>query len=319
MNDVINSIRPVVFTCDQAYAMPLATALRSIAESNQADWPLNIHILSNGFTEATRYAVSGSLPSGSASIRWRPVDVRAFDGLSSWAGATRKNYARLLIPKLFPASTERILYLDPDIIVMDRLHALWTTDLEGAAIGAVLDTGVDPLLRAGKLADRNVPRVDSYFNSGAMLIDLPRWRSERISERALEYLRQNPATFFSDQDAFNVACDGRWKPLDGKWNYQRHLDGSIDNIEPASRPTIVHFVSTPKPWDPTSLSENAAFYDDYRRRTRFARTKTDKFRDICVRFWTLFKRWLSNHLIGVRAWTYLKSIIAKTFPAHRPT
>lgn len=319
MNSAINSVRPVVFTCDQAYAMPLATALRSIAESNRSDWPLNFHILSNGFTEATRDAVSRSLPAGSATIRWVPIDLQAFDGLSAWAGSTKMNYARLLVPKLFPASTQRILYLDPDILVTARLSTLWETDLEGAVIGAVLDTGVDPLLRTGNLSGRNIPTVARYFNAGVLVIDLPRWRSERISERALEYLRWNPQTFFSDQDALNVACAGRWKPLGSTWNFQRHLDYPIERIEAGSRPAVVHFVATPKPWDPASLSHNSAFYEGFRSRTRFARTKSDKVRDAGVRLWAVFKRWFANHLIGIRAWTYFRSVTAKSFAAHRPT
>ncbi len=115
------------------------------------------------------------------------------------------------------------MYLDADILVLDDLESLWETDLEGAVVGAVLD-GLDPKLKHGDPGFEEVPRVQDYFNSGVLLIDLGRWREERISERALELLINHPQSLFSDQDALNIVCDGRWKKLDPRWNFQDYYE-----------------------------------------------------------------------------------------------
>jgi lipopolysaccharide biosynthesis glycosyltransferase len=43
-------------------------------------------------------------------------------------------------------------------------------------------------------------------------------------------------------------------------------------MAPEQRPTIVHFAGKWKPWNPTTLSPDNGFYNDFRHRTRFART-----------------------------------------------
>ena len=54
-------------------------------------------------------------------------------------------YYRLLAPRLLPASLHRVLYLDPDILVINPLTPLWETDLKGNLFGAASHTTVSDL------------------------------------------------------------------------------------------------------------------------------------------------------------------------------
>lgn len=288
-----NRIRPLVMACDEAYATQLATTLRSVVDSHQAGWPLECHVLCEGFSEAARKKVLDSLPAGSASVRWIPVELKQFRGLSTEDHISTMTFARFLIPDVFPATVSRVLYLDVDVLVLDDLDALWTTDLDGAVLGAVVD-GLDWQIKANKPGVEEVPRVREYFNAGVLLIDLDRWRAERISEKAVEYLVHNPTTPFADQDALNVVCDGRWKPLDSRWNFQGHLKQKIADIAPEQRPGIVHFVTYLKPWNSSSLSVNASFYDAVRSRTCFARTRVEEQWDLLNEMWYRSKRALKR-------------------------
>ena len=284
---------PIVLACDGAYGMPLATTLRSIVESNPGSWPLEFHVLASGVPERTRTRVMTSLPRGSASLRWVSINLDLFEGFSTAPYISTMTYARFLIQRVFPETVSRVLYLDADLLVLDDLSPLWQTDLQGAVIGAVTD-GLDALIKTGWPGLEAVPRVTEYFNAGILLINLDRWRSERIAEKALAYLVQHPDSPFSDQDALNVACDGRWHCLDPRWNFQEHLHHKIAEMTAAERPRIVHFVTTAKPWNPTSLSSNAAFYDAFRRRTRFARSAGDIAWDMARRAWSQLKRRAQN-------------------------
>jgi lipopolysaccharide biosynthesis glycosyltransferase len=279
---------PVVLACDEGYAMPLATALRSIVEANRKGWPLDFHVLSDGFSEDTRKKVSDSLPNGSGSIRWVYADLGLFEEFSTMPYISKMTYARFLIPRIFPETVSRVLYLDADLLVLEDLERLWGTDLKGAVVGAVLD-GLDQRIKSGELGLEEVPHVRDYFNAGVLLIDLDRWRKERISERALEYLNQHPRSPYSDQDALNVVCDGLWKKLDPRWNFQNHLGKRLSNMGAEERPGIVHFVWRFKPWDIGTLSVNAFFYDLFRSRTCFARTPREILWDTLQRDWSRLK------------------------------
>ena len=131
-----------------------------------------------------------------------------------------------------------------------------------------------------------MPRVRDYFNAGVLLIDLDRWRKERISEKALEYLAQHLQSPYADQDALNFACDGLWKRLDPRWNFQPFYEKrKIADMDSKERPGIVHFVTQAKPWNARLPNVNASFYDGFRSRTCFARTYDDKLRDILQDGW----------------------------------
>jgi lipopolysaccharide biosynthesis glycosyltransferase len=302
--------RPIVLACDAAYAMPLATALRSIVEANQNSWPLEFHVLSEGFSEKAQRRVFDSLPKGSASIRWVAVDLSPFGDFATLPHISKMTYARFLIPSIFPDTVSKILYLDADLVVLDNLRALWEIDLDGFVVGAVLDRW-DQNIKLGDLDLSDVPRVQDYFNAGVLVINLDRWRELRISEKAIDYLTRYPLSPFSDQDALNVACDGRWKKLNTRWNFQDHCEHNILNMQPKQCPGIVHFVGKAKPWNASIPNLNARFYDDIRSQTCFARTHSDRLRDVLKGFRFRLNAILWRYAFYLNIRSYLKSALQK--------
>lgn len=275
---------PVVLACDAAYGMQLATTLRSILEANPRAWPLEFHVLSHGLLDGTRTKVLNSLPSGSASTHWIPVDPDLYKEFETAPHVSKMTYVRFLIPRLFPSTVSRVLYLDTDLLVLDDLRPLWETDLEGAVVGAVIDRW-DLQIKRREAGLEDVPLVQNYFNAGVLLIDLPRWRDERISEKAMEYMVEHPHSPFMDQDALNVACDGLWKRLDPRWNFHDPYGKKILEMAPGQRPGIIHFVGKEKPWCAGIPNVNARLYDAIRSRTCFARTPRDRVGDVFQHFW----------------------------------
>ncbi|RPH51029.1 MAG: glycosyltransferase family 8 protein [Desulfobacteraceae bacterium] len=295
---VLDPCKPViraVMACDKGYAMQLATALRSIVEVNRSNWPIEFHVLSDGFLEATKEKVRNSLPEGSASIRWVPIDLSHFQEFWTRDDVSKMTFARLLIPKAFPNTVSKVLYMDTDILVLDDLKPLWETNLEGVILGAVLDN-LDPHFKSGNPGYEEAPRVANYFNAGVMLINLDLWRKEQVSEKALAYMNKHRRTPFMDQDALNVVCDGRWKRLDQRWNFHDCWSRNIGSMNPYNRPAIAHFVSTMKPWNASLLSVNACLYDYFRSRTCFAKTQWEKLMDGLKRFWARLMRFLRQNV-----------------------
>jgi lipopolysaccharide biosynthesis glycosyltransferase len=289
--------------------MPLATTLLSVTEANRRAWPLQIYVLSCDFSQTIKGKIIDSLPKGSCSIDWVSVDVTAFAGFSTIRHISSATYARFLITNRLPKEISKVLYLDADILVLDDLGSLCETDLGAAVVGAVVDERVTGHIKRGNTSLRGMPLpcVQDYFNAGVLLIDLAKWRAERISQRAIEYLELYPDSAFSDQDALNVACDGRWKRLDPRWNYfQIDLKKSISDLSDQQRPGIIHFQGWSKPWDPSSLNFNARFYDSFRCRTLFARTLGEMWRQVPIVIWARLKSILRRSSTVRHLWKRLK-------------
>jgi lipopolysaccharide biosynthesis glycosyltransferase len=275
----------IALAADEAYAVPLATTLRSVVEANKKHWPLDFYILHDGFRPARQEKVSTSLPEGSALLLWVSVETNLFKDFFTIPHVSKMTYARFLLPRLFPETVSKVLYLDTDLLVFEDLAPLWTTDLEGTVLAAVPDfyyhtkfvlAGLDPRLNRARYA--GLPRVEEYFNAGVLLIDLDRWREEGISEKALDYFTDRSTSPNMDQDALNYILANRWKKLDLRWNVQDHIHRSVE------RAGIVHFVTRLKPWRAATRSYNARLYDSFRSRTRFARTPLEKLQDVLIRF-----------------------------------
>ena len=293
----------VVYACDGQYAMQLATAMRSLADSNVSSWPIKVFALASDVDRDVQLAVEESLPSGAIELVWSPVVLDAFKAYTTLPHVSQATYARLLMPVLLPPEIRRVLYLDSDTLVLGSLADLWSVELDGMAVGAVPDALIaDP--RLGLMSNERwttaLPShldsaygVKNYFNAGVLLADLNEWRSRQITQRAIEFLERNPQSPFSDQDALNVACAGSWKVLDRQWNFQQHLALALDGVPEEQRPTIVHFVAGAKPWLPSVRHPCAALYDAIRTKTRFARSRTDR-----VVGWSRW--WASGIRNGVR-------------------
>ncbi len=293
---------PIVFAADAAFAAPLATALRSVAESNRQAWPLDIHVINEGMDEAIKQRIAGSLPANSAAMTWHSIDTLSFASrFSTRPGISKMTFARLLLPRFLPATCNRALYLDADILVLDTLEPLWNLDLDGAIIAAVPDYWLD---RVATKSSRAL-KIERYFNAGMIFLNLEKWRSERISERALEYLDQFPTTEYADQDALNFVCDGRWKELQQAWNFQFEPSQAIAPIARKHNLKIVHFATGVKPWKPGSLSPNVGFYDAYRARTRFALTHRERSSSALKR---ICSRLLVRSVLLRRMKSWVKSI-----------
>ena len=276
---------PIVLACDGRYAMPLATTLRSAVEAGDGVTPFDFHILVDGMPERLRQKVCNSLPNGLASIRWIEVNLDLFRDFSTLGYISKLTYARFLIPQIFPETVSRVLYLDCDILVLDDLGRLCATDLAGKVLGAVHD-GLDGQIKLNGV-HLNIPRVRDYFNAGVLLIDLDGWREKQIVQAALDYLKRQPNTHFADQDALNYACDGLWKPIDPRWNYQAHSATlNISELAADRLPGIIHFTTWKKPWLYSTPNVNAALFDSFRNRTRFARNGMNRIEDTLRASWS---------------------------------
>jgi lipopolysaccharide biosynthesis glycosyltransferase len=281
---------PIVMACDEGYAMPLATALRSLADSNHRHWPLDVYVLCDGFRQDTKQQVQASLPTGSIRLHWRQINLDRFARLGTPQHVSQMTFARFLLADFVPQSASRALYLDADILVLGDLRALWATDLEGNSAAAVTDHGLDPLLRRRDPRCDGMPTVQRYFNAGVLLIDMSLWRQQQVGERAALYLAEHPNSPYADQDALNHVLDGVWKDVGERWNYQCHHETSIERMSADSRPAVIHFVTSAKPWKRQFQTANEAFFDNFRSRTRFSRTFGIRLADAFTSRWVQLKR-----------------------------
>ncbi|TVP75353.1 MAG: glycosyltransferase family 8 protein [Puniceicoccaceae bacterium] len=227
-------------------AVALCSALRRLPMGSSE--PL-AYVLDGGLRESDWRKLCKSVTMANSRaklIRLRPEMAR-FEGLPQDWGSSVMTYARLALPELVDEA--RILYLDADMIVQDNLAPFMNQDLEGKTIAAARDV-ITRTISGDHLPNEALglnPAAD-YFQAGFLVIDLERWKAERVSERVLAYLRDYPEhTRYWDQSALNATLYGRWLRLADAWNTPAFW-ADVNKDGTTLEDSILHFVGPDKAW-----------------------------------------------------------------------
>lgn len=266
----------VAFCCDSAYLEALTVAVRSVIDHTRDPRRLHFWILAQDdeqhtFAPAARIAQE-------AGAAWTPLPASTVAALlqrmPTRGHITQATYYRLFLPEVLPERVERFVYLDSDVVVRRPIEDLWSTDLEGHTLAAVMKP------RASEYRDVGLQSETDYFNSGVLVIDARRWRAAGVRDAALGHAIRDPHCLHGhDQPALNRVFAGRWKRLDLRWNQQFkffvHTAGYLRLPRAELRrlrrdPFIIHYTTSSKPWHYTNDHPLRHCYYDALDRTPFA-------------------------------------------------
>lgn len=273
----------IVYASNDNYARHLAVSLYSFLEHHREEEVLKVYILSMGLTEETR----GRLETMAEGFG-RQVDFIELGSLKErfsyqvdTGGFDISIMARLFVGEVLPESVDRILYLDCDTVVLGSLRSLWKTDLHLAVAAAVME----PTIYSEVKEQIGLEQGEPYFNSGVLLIDLKRWREEKVQEQLLDfYGRKGGRLFAGDQDTINGGLKGRIKPLPPAFNFftnyryyrYNHLVrlspvyGKISKeafLKAKAHPVVLHYMGDERPWVAGNLNHYRLAYTRYLAKT----------------------------------------------------
>lgn len=260
MTETTDQSIAIACAADENYAMPLAVTVHSLLTHLNHGATLTLFILDGGITASQKRRILKSIDPERAEVNW----IQPFRNLGNLPISEKyppSTYYRLLLPQVIPDSLKKIIYLDTDIVVKGDLKQLWDIDLQSQYALAVQDICHRYISQTHHLdAEKfGISSDCKYFNSGVMVINLEKWRSERIGERTLEFIQQYPeCILFADQDALNISLAGMWGELDPRWN-QMHAIHEYSSWQESiyqedvyeqviHHPYIVHYTTPPKPW-----------------------------------------------------------------------
>lgn len=187
-------------------------------------------------------------------------------------------YDKILIYKLLPKFVTKILFIDADYVLLKCPSEIFNINLKDSIVCAVREK---LYLRQNPNNDKKealaLENYKQYFNSGFMLINLPLWFSEKISEKALEFAFNSwSKTSLHDQDAINYAIHGRMIPLDARWN-PRSLNkipgykNIVTNyfLYRKQEAFAIHFSGVHKPWLYLCFHPARMYYKKFLSKTHF--------------------------------------------------
>lgn len=241
--------------------------------------------MSNPETDCTIYLMNQDIPQDELDtlstwlslIGYNLSAIQVDDSCFSDAVVTKQYpkemYYRLIAPMLLPQSLDRILYLDPDILIINPLDKLWNLDIGDNLFAAAVHTDKKEL--AAAINSLRLGTKTPYFNSGVLLMNLQKCREEIRTEDIFSFVREHASGLvLPDQDVLNVLYGDRIMEIDDFiWNYDARMYssylmrslGTADIAWVMENTSILHFCGRQKPWKPNYQHRFGILYMHYMR------------------------------------------------------
>lgn len=257
----------VVYASDDRFAEILGVSLTSLYENNKEMDQVWVYILDSNISKVNKNKLEKiNTAYGRSNIQWiqaKNICEELHMNVAVDRGSLSQ-YARLFVSSVLPSNIKRVLYLDCDVIIAQPLDELWNLNMQGKTIAALNDA-------FSKWYRMNIDLKpnDVMFNSGVMLIDLKRWKEQKVEERLMNFISsKNGKIQQGDQGALNAVLSHDVYCIEPKFNsvtifydftYEEMLTYrkpteyySSDQIERAVKyPVIIHFTTSflsLRPW-----------------------------------------------------------------------
>ncbi|MBR6163869.1 glycosyltransferase family 8 protein [bacterium] len=264
----------ICFTFDNRYYQYIFVPIISVIENNPG--PINFHLITDKLSKKNEKLIEDWIRSKGSNAFIYKTDKKQFSvcpvkGVDN-DRLTRAAYFRINIPQILPKEIKKVLYLDPDVMVLGSLSGLFELNIDNCPF-AVVEV------------------LNKSCNSGVMLMNLEYFRQHNLSERLFDYIEHNKDKIeYYDQDAFNNLIHGNWYKLPPKYNAGDILLSTLSHVknmgllpvysdeeieEAKKNPVIVHFAGSfhYKLWYENSIHSGQERYLAYKEKTPMKNAK----------------------------------------------
>ena len=192
--------------------------------------------------------------------RFKLLDIKINDALLDDAPIIdrypKEMYYRIFAARYLPQDMDKILYLDPDLIVRKDLQSLYDLNIDNYYFAAA--THVPEPLRKLNQIRLQALEEGPYINSGVMLMNLKMLRQHQNYNQVFEYIKKNKnLLFLPDQDVISAIYASKILSIDPYvYNMTERLlhvpllaGKKVDYDWVENNTAIIHFCGRNKPWN----------------------------------------------------------------------
>ncbi len=261
----------ILVTLDENYLPHLNVMLSTLIRFNP-DCVFDIYLLHTSIGQDALKPTEAVL--GNAG---RLIPVQAHDLELEHAPTTprypKEIYYRIFAARFLPNTLDRVLYLDPDIVVNGSVLPLYQMDMGDYYFAAASHTG--PLLQKVNTLRLDMEEDSPYINSGVMLMNLALLRREQNFDDVFHFIKKRKNFLvLPDQDIISGLYGSKIYALDAfRYNmterlYQMHapFEEGLDLGWVRRNSIIIHYCGRNKPWKENYIGQLDVFYKEAAKR-----------------------------------------------------
>jgi len=260
----------ILVTLDSNYIKPLKIMLWSLFFNNKGE-KFDIYLMHSSISQEEINDLHDFVSSHNNRLFEITIPHDTFYNAPIVKHYSVEMYYRLLAYKFLPTNLDRILYLDPDILVINPIRELYDMDIDGYLYAASFHNRIP--LKVINALRLKAYEMEEYFNSGVLLMNLPLHRKYIKEQDIFDYIAKNKnRLLLPDQDVLNALYSKEIKKLDEiKYNYDARYylyyklqnNGKV-NMDYVMRNTVIlHFCGKNKPWHPDYSGNFKSLYKHY--------------------------------------------------------
>lgn len=260
----------ILVTLDRNYLYPLKVMLLSLFMNNKGE-TFDIYVMHDSLLKKDIKDLDNLSKKFKSKIIEIKIDKNQFKNAPVLLHYTKAMYFRLLAQNYLPKSVDKIIYIDPDVLVLNKVKDLFTLNIDKYYYAAAYHK----LFSAKTLNKiRLYPsKIKHYYNSGILLINVKKLRSEVKEKMIFDFVENNKGKLIMpDQDVLNSLFAKKIKLIDENiYNYDaRHYNvylmlsnGRFSASEVVSKTVFMHFCGKAKPWNPNYNGKFLILYKHY--------------------------------------------------------
>ena len=263
----------ILVTLDSNYIEQLAVMLTSLTKSNPAE-KFDVYVAHSSMDEEDFNLINSSVDADVCNIINVKLPKDMFDDAPVTDRYPKEMYYRIFAAQFLPRNLDRILYLDPDLVIINSIGDMYRMDLGSNFFAAA--SHVDKSLKKINEIRLDMPEDSTYINSGVMLLNLPQLRNNQRIQEVYDYIEEKKLFFvLPDQDVLNGVYGHKTVHLDALiYNLSdrfltlynanpKNLGSRKDMRWIAHNTSIIHYCGRNKPWKSNYRGDLGVFYYYY--------------------------------------------------------
>ncbi|UZQ50671.1 glycosyltransferase family 8 protein [Clostridium kluyveri] len=260
----------ILVTLDSNYLKPLKVMLKSLFLNNPKE-KFCIYIMHSNIRETEFYDIARFIEKEGHKLFIITIEDEYFKHAPLTKHYTKEIYYRLLAFKFLPSTINKILYLDPDIIVINQIRNLYDIDISKYLYAAAHHSTL-PVKEINKLRFKPY-EIETYYNSGVLLMNINLQKNIIKEDQIYEFVDKNKnKLILPDQDIINALYSKYIKKIDEilfnydprYYKYNRLLSkGDINMDYIINNTSIIHFCGKKKPWHKNYTGDFHSLYKHY--------------------------------------------------------
>jgi len=257
----------ILVTLDENYIPQLNIMLYSLLYSNP-DCNFKVYLLHSSIPDAALTETRSILDGAGELIPVQAKDI-GLDDAPTTSRYPKEIYYRIFAAKYLPEDVDKVLYLDPDIIVNGSIKELYELNMDEYYFAAC--SHIRRMLHVYNELRLGMDEESPYINSGVMLMNLKKLREEQDYQEVLDFVEKKKKLLsLPDQDIISTLYGSKIYPLSTfrynmtellyMFHSRQEKSLTIDWIRKHS--VFIHYCGRNKPWKPKYIGHLDVFYNE---------------------------------------------------------